>query len=114
MATISYGYKPSKNTLSFNTCSVDGDFIKTYDDANSKFKPGDVIYSELNYTMSFVLKIKKVVNYAKGLAFQYDFMLNRFDNIYKDSWCYSDCCRFATEEEIKLLQKKMKSYKKKL
>lgn len=114
MSTAFNSNKESKSILSCGTLSNDVDSIRSFDVAICKIKSGDIIYNELKDSMSALLKVKKVVNYQNGLAFQYDFMLNRFNKLYKDSWCYSDYCRFATDDEIKLLKKKMKSSKKDL
>lgn len=108
MATISSVFKESKNFLSYNT--HDESFFNSFFDANNKIKKGDFIYSELG-TMSYVIKVSKVVNYYHGLAFKYDFMVSRLDKIYKDNWCYSEYCRFATDNEVKLLKKKIKNYR---
>lgn len=114
MATAFIVNKESKSILSYNTLPTDVDSIKTYDEALSKIKSGDIIYNEITGSISAILKVKKVVNYQNGLAFQYEFMLNRYNKLYNDGWCYSDCCRFATEDEIKILKKKVKYHKKKL
>lgn len=108
MGTISGVIKHSKNMLSYNTRN--DDFINSYIDAADKIKNSDFIYSELG-TMSYIIKVSKVVNYFHGLAFRYDFMISRYDKLYKDNWCYSDSCRFATEEEIKLIKKKIKNFR---
>lgn len=106
MGTISSTIKPSKNILSYNT--LDDTFISKYDEALTKINKGDYIYVEIGNSMSSVVKVNKVVNYINGLALEYEYMVNRFNKLYKEKWCYVDYCRFATTEEIKLLNKKIK------
>lgn len=114
MATAFNTDKNSKSILPHSTLLNDSNSIVTFEDAISKINSGDILYCEFSDSISFLLKVKKVVNYQNGLAFQYDFMLNRYNKLYQDSWCYSEYCRFATAEEVKILKKKVKYHKKTL
>lgn len=107
MTTAFNSDKEFKVILPCNCLLNDENSIKTYEEALVKIKSGDIIYNEFTDSMSALLKVKKIVKYQNGLAFKYEFMLNRFDSLYKDSWCYCDYCRIATDDEIKLLLNKV-------